>query len=114
LEIEIRPNPIYRVDGKDVFLDLPLSPWEAALGTSVNVPMPTGAVLELTIPAGTAAGRKMRLKGKGIPSKEPGDLYVVPNIVLPKAETEAQKEAYRTLQGAFDFKPRSHLKGSMA
>jgi len=108
LEIEIRPNPIYRVDGKDVFLDLPLSPWEAALGTSVNVPMPTGAVLELTIPAGTAAGRKMRLKGKGIPSKEPGDLYVVPNIVLPKAETEAQKEAYRTLQGAFDFQPRSH------
>jgi curved DNA-binding protein len=94
-----------------VFLDLPLSPWEAALGTTVNVPMPTGALLELTIPPGTPAGRKMRLKGKGIPSKEPGDLYVVPSIVLPKAETDAQKEAYRTLQGAFDFKPRSHLKG---
>jgi len=111
LEIGIQAHPIYRVDGKDVFLDLPLSPWEAALGTTINVPMPSGALLELTIPPGTPAGRKMRLKGKGIPSKEPGDLYVVTNIVLPNAETEAQKEAYRTLQGAFDFKPRSHLKG---
>jgi hypothetical protein len=108
LEIGINPDPTYRVDGKDVFFDLPLSPWEAALGTNVNVPMPSGALLELTIPPNTPAGRKMRLKGKGIPSKEPGDLYVVPNIVLPKAETDAQKEAYRTLQGAFDFKPRSH------
>jgi curved DNA-binding protein len=111
LEIGIRPDPVYRVDGKDVFMDLPLSPWEAALGATVNVPIPTGSVLELTIPAGTPAGRKMRLKGKGIPSKEPGDLYVVPNIVLPNAETEAQKEAYRAFQSAFDFKPRTHLKG---
>ena len=111
LEIGFNPNPIYRIDGKDVYLDLPLSPWEAALGTSVNVPTPAGALLELKIPAGTAAGRKMRLKGKGIPSKEPGDLYVVPAIVLPSAETEAQKEVYRALENAFDFNPRSHLKG---
>jgi curved DNA-binding protein len=111
LEIEIRPHPMYRVDGKDVFLDLPLSPWEAALGATVNVPMPTGSVVELTIPAGTAAGRKMRLKGKGIPSKEPGDFYVIPSIALPNAETEVQKEAYRAFQSAFDFNPRAHLKG---
>lgn len=111
LEIGFNPNPIYRVDGKDVYLDLPLSPWEAALGTSVNVPTPAGSLLELKVPAGTAAGRKMRLKGKGIPSKEPGDLYVVPTIVVPSAETEAQKEAYRALESAFDFNPRSHLKG---
>jgi len=111
LEIDFHPNPIYRVDGKDVYLDLPLAPWEAALGTTVNIPTPAGSTLELKIPAGTATGRKMRLKGKGIPSKEAGDLYVVPNIVLPSAETDEQKEAYQTLEKAFDFKPRTHLKG---
>jgi curved DNA-binding protein len=111
LEIDFHPNPIYRVDGKDVYLDLPLAPWEAALGTTVNIPTPAGSTLELKIPAGTATGRKMRLKGKGIPSKEAGDLYVVPNIVLPSAETDAQKEAYQTLEKAFDFNPRTHLKG---
>lgn len=111
LEIDFHPNPIYRVDGKDVYLDLPLAPWEAALGTTVNIPTPSGSTLELKIPAGTATGRKMRLKEKGIPSKEAGDLYVVPNIVLPSADTDAQKEAYQSLEKAFDFNPRTHLKG---
>ncbi len=111
LEIDFHPNPIYRVDGKDVYLDLPLTPWEAALGTTVNIPTPAGSTLELKIPAGTATGRKMRLKQKGIPSKEAGDLYVVPNIVLPGADTDAQKEAYQSLEKAFDFNPRTHLKG---
>jgi curved DNA-binding protein len=111
LEIDFHPSPIYRVDGKDVYLDLPLAPWEAALGTTVNIPTPAGSTLELKIPAGTAAGRKMRLKEKGIPSKEAGDLYVVPNIVLPSAETDAQKEAYQALEKAFNFKPRNHLRG---
>jgi curved DNA-binding protein len=111
LEIDFHPNPIYRVDGKDVYLDLPLAPWEAALGTTVNIPTPAGSTLELKIPAGTATGRKMRLKGKGIPSKEAGDLYVVPNIVLPSADSDAQKEAYQALEKAFDFNPRTHLKG---
>ncbi|MBU3613131.1 DnaJ C-terminal domain-containing protein [Polynucleobacter sp. MG-27-Goln-C1] len=111
LEIDFHPNPIYRVDGKDVYLDLPLAPWEAALGTTVNIPTPAGSTLELKIPAGIATGRKMRLKEKGIPSKEAGDLYVVPNIVLPGADTDAQKEAYQSLEKAFDFNPRTHLKG---
>ncbi|SNX29323.1 curved DNA-binding protein [Polynucleobacter meluiroseus] len=111
LEIDFHPNPIYRVDGKDVYLDLPLAPWEVALGTSVNVPTPAGSTLELTIPAGTMAGRKMRLKGKGIPSAEPGDLYVVPTIALPAADSESQKEAYQAFEKAFDFHPRTHLKG---
>lgn len=111
LEIDFHANPTYRVDGKDVYLDLPLAPWEAALGTTVNIPTPAGSTLELKIPAGTATGRKMRLKGKGIPSKEAGDLYVVPNIVLPSADTDAQKEAYQSLEKAFDFNPRTHLKG---
>ena len=111
LEIDFHPNALYKVDGKDVYLDLPLAPWEAALGTSVNIPTPAGSTLELTIPPNTKSGRKMRLKGKGIPSKEPGDFYVVPNIVLPEAQSDAQKAAYQELEKAFDFKPRSHLKG---
>ena len=111
LEIDFHPNALYKVDGKDVYLDLPLAPWEAALGKSVNIPTPAGSTLELTIPPNTKSGRKMRLKGKGIPSKEPGDFYVVPNIVLPEAQSDEQKAAYQELEKAFDFKPRSHLKG---
>ena len=97
LEIDFHPSPLYKVDGKDVYLDLPMAPWEAALGTSVNIPTPAGSTLELTIPPNTKSGRKMRLKGKGIPSKEPGDFYVVPNIVLPEAQSAAQKAAYQEL-----------------
>ena len=67
--------------------------------------------MELKIPAGTIAGRKLRLKGKGIPSAQPGDLYVVPTIALPPTDTDAQKEAYQNFEKAFDFNPRSHLKG---
>ena len=111
LEIDFHPNPIYRIDGKDVYLDLPLAPWEAALGATVKVPTPAGTTLELNIPANTQAGRKMRLKGKGIPSKEPGDLYVVTMITTPPADTEAQKEAYQQFAKAFEFNPRTHLKG---
>jgi len=105
LEIEFRPHPRYRVDGRDVYVDVPLAPWEAALGASVSVPLPEGSV-ELTVPPNSAAGRKLRLKGKGLPGKEPGDLYVVLAIALPRADTEQQKEAYRALRQAFDFHPR--------
>lgn len=106
LEIVFRPHPRYRVDGHDVYVDLPLAPWEAALGASIAVPTPEGSV-ELTIPPNSSAGRKLRLKGKGIPGKEAGDLYVVLNIALPPADTESARQAYRTLQQAFDFNPRN-------
>ena len=106
LEIVFRPHPRYRVDGRDVYVDLPLAPWEAALGASIAVPTPEGSV-ELTIPPNSVAGRKLRLKGKGIPGKETGDLYVVLTIVLPPAQTDKAKEAYRALQEALDFNPRA-------
>ena len=108
LEVEFRPHAFYHVEGKDVFLDLPVAPWEAALGATVKAPTPTGPV-DLKIPANTAAGRKLRLKGRGIPAASPGDLYVVIQVVLPPAEDDATRQAYRDFQTAAPFNPRQKL-----
>jgi len=110
LEIGFNPNPLFRVDGRDVYLDLPLTPWEAALGATVTAPTPAGPV-QLTIPSGSVAGRQLRMKGRGIPGSPPGDLYVVLAIALPPAESATAREAYRTMAQAFDFNPRAHLHG---
>jgi curved DNA-binding protein len=110
LEIAIKSDPIFKVDGKDVSVDLPLAPWEAALGCAVALPTPTGKV-ELNIPENTMAGKKLRLKGKGIPGKEPGDLYAVIRLVTPPASTDAEKEAYRTLSKSFMFNARENVQG---
>lgn len=108
LEIEFKPHGIYRVDGHDVYIDLPLTPWEAALGTTIKVPTPNGAV-DLKIAKGTTAGRKMRLKARGIPGKPPGDLYVVPQITLPPADSDAAKDLYRKMEQEMPYNPRSKL-----
>ncbi len=108
LEIHFRPHPRYRVDGRDVYLDLPVAPWEAALGAQVDVPLPDGSV-QMSIPAGSGQGRKMRLKGKGIPGKTPGDLYVVLQIVVPPPVTDAQRHAWQELAKAQPFNPRSEM-----
>jgi curved DNA-binding protein len=108
LEVEFAPHAYYHVEGKDVYLDLPIAPWEAALGAAVKAPTPTGPV-ELKIPPGSTAGRKLRLKGRGIPSQPPGDLYVVLQIALPPAETDAARDAYRDLEKAVPFNPRARL-----
>jgi curved DNA-binding protein len=113
LEVAFSPDPVFRLDGRDVYLDLPLAPWEAALGGEVQVPTPEGS-LTLTIPPGSAAGRKLRLKGKGIPGgsadKPAGDLYAVLAIALPPAQTEAARAAYRALQEAHpSFNPRARF-----
>jgi curved DNA-binding protein len=108
LEIEFRAHPFYRIDGKDVYLELPLTPWEAALGAIVQVPTPEGKV-DLKIPPNSAAGGKLRLKGRGIPGKAPGDFYVLLQIALPPAHTEAAKALYRSMQRQLNFNPRAHL-----
>lgn len=110
LEVSFNSHPLYRVDGRDVLLDLPLAPWEAALGASVSTPTPDGDV-ELTIPAGSAAGRRLRLKGRGLPGNPAGDLYVVLAVALPPADGPAAKRAYESFAAAFDFNPRSKLRG---
>ena len=109
LEIEFRPHPLYRVEKQDVYLDLPVAPWEAALGAALNVPTPSG-IVEIKIPPGAAAGNKLRLKGQGIPSKTPGDFYAVLKITLPHADDEIAKEVYRNMAAQFkSFNPRSKL-----
>lgn len=109
LEVEFRPHAHYRVDRHDVYLDLPITPWEAALGAEIEVPTPTGAV-QLTIPPGSRSGRKLRLKGRGLPASTPGDFYFVLQIAQPAAHTGAEQDAYRALAAQFrDFNPRANL-----
>jgi len=108
LEIEFRPHRHYRVEGADIYLDLPVAPWEAALGATVKIPTPSGTV-DLKIPAGSHQGRKLRLKARGIPAKSPGDLYVVLNVVLPPAESRKSKKMYKEMQEEMDFNPRAGL-----
>ncbi|WP_237060369.1 DnaJ C-terminal domain-containing protein [Microbulbifer sediminum] len=108
LEIAFNPHPLYSVEGTTVYLNLPVAPWEAALGAKVKVPTPEGAI-NLTIPADSGNGSRLRLKGRGIPAKTPGDMFVVLQVVAPPAGTEAEKEAYRAFSQAFTFDPRSGL-----
>lgn len=109
LEIDFRPHAHYRVDQRDVYLDLPVAPWEAALGATVEVPTPSGPV-ELTIPAGSGAGRRLRVKGRGIPGRTPGDFYFVLQIALPPADSQAARDAYAGMQAQFrSFRPRARL-----
>ena len=108
LEIEFKTHPLYRVENRDLYLDLPVAPWEAALGATVKAPTPSG-VIDLKIPAGSASGRKMRLKGRGIPGKEPGDIYVLLRIALPPADDDKAKALYEKMQQELPFNPRAAL-----
>jgi len=110
LEIQFLPQPLYRLDGRDVSFDLPVSPWEAALGATVTAPTPEGPV-QLGVPAGSSQGRKLRLKGKGLPGFPPGDLYAVITIAVPVAASEPQSAAYQALAQTFaGYDPRASLK----
>lgn len=107
LEVALRPHPQFRVQDRDVYVELPVSPWEAALGASVAAPTPEG-VVELTIPAGSAQGRRLRLKGRGLPGSPPGDLYAVLGIALPLADSPSAQAAYAAMALAFpQFAPRA-------
>ncbi len=108
LEVKFKPHALYRVEGLDLYMDLPVAPWEAALGGTAKVPTP-GGVVDLTIPAGSKAGRKLRLRGRGIPGDPPGDLYVVLQIALPPATSEEAKAFYREMQEKLAFDPRAGL-----
>lgn len=108
LEVELRAPERCRIDGADVYLDLPVAPWEAALGATVKVPIPSGDV-DLKIPPGSNQGSKLRLKGKGIPSREAGDFYVVLNVRLPSADTDDARALYEKMSQEMAFDPRAGM-----
>ncbi|MCK9515926.1 MAG: J domain-containing protein [Ottowia sp.] len=108
LEVRFRADARWQVDGADVTQRLRLAPWEAALGAQVQLPTPAGTVVEVAVPAGSGAGRKLRLKGRGIPSTPPGDLYLVLDIAVPGAVTPEQKQAWQALASSYPgFDPRA-------
>jgi len=106
LEVQFRDDARFRLEGRNVLHVLPIAPWEAALGATVPVPTLAGAV-DLRIPAGSQSGRKLRLKGRGLPGAHPGDQLVELSIRAPVAESDAQKKAYEALRDEFEgFDPR--------
>ena len=110
LNIALHPHPLFRPDGHDLFLDLPVTAWEAALGAEIDVPTLDGAV-RMKIPAGTPAGRKLRLGGRGLPKPKEGagDLYVIVQIATPTELSDAEKALYQQLSEASTFNPRGHF-----
>ena len=106
LEIRFSPDARYRVEGRDVYQSVPVAPWEAALGGEIDVPTPGGTV-QVKVPAGSQAGRKLRLKGQGIPGNPPGALYLELQVVLPPANTERARQHYETMARDMAFNPRA-------
>ncbi len=108
LEIEFNPHSVYRVEGRDVYVELPLTPWEAALGGTISVPTPAGNV-DMKVPEDTTRSRTLRLKGQGIPGKEPGNMYVELKITLPAADSDQARAIYEQMRDELDYDPRSAL-----
>jgi curved DNA-binding protein len=114
LDIKLKPHRLYRADGHDLYLDLPLAPWEAALGATIEVPTLAGAV-NLRVPPGTSAGQKLRLTGRGLPIPRggAGDLFAVTQIVMPVPD-ERERALYQQLAQGSGFNPRRHFGGEGA
>ena len=110
LDIEVAEHPLYRVSGKDLYIDLPLAPWEAILGTSVKLPTPAGAVT-LKVPAGTRSGQQLRLTGRGMTrgSGATGHMHAVVRIEVPTVVDDRQNALYLQLSEISNFNPRAHL-----
>ena len=100
LKVKITPSANIRLEGADIYQTLNITPWEAALGEKINVSTPAGT-LGVTIPKNSKSGNNLRLKGKGIPAKQAGDLYLTLNIINPEITTDAEKQAYEHLKHAF-------------
>ncbi|MBK8113964.1 MAG: DnaJ domain-containing protein [Candidatus Accumulibacter sp.] len=105
LEVRFRPHARFRAQGRDLFLSLPVAPWEAALGAVVAVALPQGSV-KVRIPEGAQSGRQLRVRGKGIPGTPPGDLLLDLQVVLPPAATAKARALYETMARELAFDPR--------
>ncbi len=110
LEIGLRPHRLLEVEGRDVTLTLPIAPWEAALGATIQTPTLAGPV-DLRIPPGAKSGQRLRLKGRGLPGATPGDQYVVLKIVLPPVDTPEARAFFEKMKHELPFEPRAELAG---
>ena len=110
LQIVLEPHPLYKVRGHDLEIEVPLAPWEAALGAQVEIPTLDGRVT-MKVPAGSTGGQKLRLAGKGLPTPHggAGDLYATLDIVVPGTLTEREKKLYEELRDASRFNPRTRF-----
>jgi len=106
LRVKLQSHPLFVLNGRDVHVDLPLAPWEAALGAKVAVPT-LGGTVELTIPAGSQTGQKLRLRGRGFPGAPAGDQLVNIKLMTPNADTPQAREAYERMRREFNFNPRA-------
>ena len=109
LEVAFDPHPVFRVEGRDIYLDLPITPWEAALGGKVKMPTPAGKV-DMSIPKNARPGQKLRLKGRGLPGQTPGNLIAILQIVNPPVMTDKGRELYEQMAREVSFDPRAKLK----
>jgi curved DNA-binding protein len=107
LRVRIKPHPRFRVEGRNLHVDLPVAPWEAALGAEVPVPTLTGSV-RLRVPPGSSTGRRLRLRGQGLPSPDgsSGDLYAIVAVHVPKRLTKKERELFEELASVSKFDPR--------
>ena len=105
LEVHFNPHPLYRPEQRNLHMQLPVAPWEAALGATVQLPTPAG-VVDLKIAPGANSGSKLRLKGRGIPGDPAGDIYVILSVVTPQATTEATRKLYQEMAKTMAFNPR--------
>jgi curved DNA-binding protein len=110
LEVYFEPHPVYRPEGRDLYMDLPVAPWEAALGQKIVLPTPDGKV-DLKLPRNARSGQKMRLKGKGLPGNPPGDIYATLKIVNPQASTKEAQQFFEKMAQEMPFDPRANLGG---
>ena len=108
LQVSFQPHPLYRLEGRDVHLRLPVAPWEVALGATVTVPT-LGGKVDLTVPPGSQSGQKLRLRGRGLPGRPPGDQYVELRVVTPKADTDAKKALFEQMRQEMAFDPRAQI-----
>jgi curved DNA-binding protein len=107
LHVRIKPHPRLRLDGRDLHVDVPVTPWEAALGATVEVPTLQGGA-KVKVPAGSSSGRRLRLRGQGFPGPRGGhgDLYATVQIQVPKQLSERERELFEQLAAASTFNPR--------
>ena len=110
LEVMFEPHPIFEAQGRNILLTLPVAPWEAALGETVGVPT-LGGKVELRIPAGSQSGRRLRLKGRGLPGTPPGDQIVTLRIDTPPADTSFARTLYEEMRKKMPFNPRRDIEG---